>query len=52
VQWFSFNQGCIQCAPGPMHQTIQLDNFYGSNLQAATLDVDWARVYKIPGVTQ
>lgn len=52
VQWFSFSQGCIQCAPGPMHQTIQLDNFYGNNLQPATLDVDWARVYKIPGVTQ
>jgi hypothetical protein len=55
VQWFSFSETfqphCIQCAPGPMHQTIQLDNFFGNNMQQATLDVDWARVYSIPGVS-
>ncbi|WP_217200100.1 glycoside hydrolase family 16 protein [Streptomyces buecherae] len=50
VQWYSFSGGanadreCIQCAPS-MHQTIQLDNFYGSGLQGAVYEVDWARVY-------
>ncbi|MFE6776681.1 glycoside hydrolase family 16 protein [Streptomyces sp. NPDC057702] len=50
VQWYSFSGGanadrqCIQCAPS-MHQTIQLDNFYGSGLQRAVYEVDWARVY-------
>lgn len=50
VQWYSFSGGandirkCIQCAPS-MHQTIQLDNFYGSDLQRAVYEVDWARVY-------
>ncbi|WP_306212342.1 glycoside hydrolase family 16 protein [Actinoplanes sp. RD1] len=47
VQWFSFSSDCIQCAPGPMYQTIQLDNFFGGNLQPAVFDIDWARVYAI-----
>jgi hypothetical protein len=30
-----------------MHQTIQLDNFYGDDLQSAVYEVDWARVYAL-----
>jgi hypothetical protein len=51
-EWFSFSGGansvrqCIQCAPG-MHQTIQLDNFFGSSMQSAVYEVDWARVYSL-----
>jgi hypothetical protein len=30
-----------------MHQTIQLDNFFGSDMQAAAYEVDWARVYPL-----
>jgi hypothetical protein len=52
VEWFTYSSGCIQCAPGPMHQTIQLDNFFGDSMQPAHFDVDWARVYAISGVTQ
>jgi hypothetical protein len=49
-EWFSFSGGendvrdCIQCAPS-MHQTIQLDNFYGDDMQSAVYEIDWARVY-------
>ncbi len=42
-----FDRDCIQCAPGPMFQTIQLDNFHGGNLQTAVFEVDWARVYSL-----
>jgi hypothetical protein len=52
VPWFTFDQGCIQCAPGPMYQTFQLDDFDGTNQQPATFDVDWTRVYAIPGLTR
>jgi len=51
-EWFSYSGGandvreCIQCAPS-MHQTIQLDNFYGDDLQSAVYEVDWARVYTL-----
>ncbi|HEX2132781.1 MAG TPA: glycoside hydrolase family 16 protein [Actinophytocola sp.] len=51
-EWFSFSGGandvreCIQCAPS-MHQTIQLDNFYGDDMQSAVYEVDWARVYTL-----
>ncbi|WP_344114176.1 glycoside hydrolase family 16 protein [Kribbella alba] len=49
AEWFRFHSDCIQCAPGPMHLTIQLDNFFGSGgLQKAFLDVDWARIYPAP----
>jgi hypothetical protein len=50
TEWFSFSGGandirqCIQCAPS-MHQTIQLDNFHGADLQPAAYEIDWARVY-------
>ena len=47
VQWFSFNQDCIQCAPFSMNQTIQLDNFFGTTMQSAVFEVDWARAYAI-----
>jgi len=52
VEWFTFSRDCVQCAPGPMHQTIQLDNFFGSSMQPAVFEADWARVYAIAGVTQ
>lgn len=56
-EWFSFSDGendirdCIQCAPS-MHQTIQLDNFFGDDLQTAIYEVDWVRTYSIPGVSR
>jgi hypothetical protein len=52
-EWFTFSGGandvreCIQCAPS-MHQTIQLDNFHGDDLQSAVYEIDWARVYELP----
>ncbi|SCK39172.1 licheninase [Streptomyces sp. WMMB 714] len=52
-EWFRFSGGadedrdCIQCAPS-MHQTIQLDNFHGSDMQSAVYEVAWARVYDLP----
>ncbi|WP_070196201.1 glycoside hydrolase family 16 protein [Streptomyces oceani] len=52
-EWFRFSGGanadrdCLQCAPA-MHQTIQLDNFHGEDLQSAVYEVDWARVYTLP----
>ncbi|OAH15434.1 glycoside hydrolase family 16 protein [Streptomyces jeddahensis] len=54
-EWFRFSGGatedrdCIQCAPS-MHQIIQLDNFHGDDLQSAVYEVDWARVYDLPGL--
>lgn len=48
VAWFTFDDDCIQCAPFPMNLTIQLDNFYGSNLQPASYEIDWARIYAAP----
>jgi hypothetical protein len=35
-----------------MHQTIQLDNFFGTGMQSAVYEIDWARVYAIPGVSR
>jgi hypothetical protein len=46
VVWFHDTKSGIQ-APGPMHLTIQLDNFHGSGMQPAHFDVDWAHIYKI-----
>ena len=45
--WFHDTDPGVQ-APGPMHQTIQLDNFCGCAMQEAYFDVDWARVYAMP----
>ncbi len=45
--WFHDTDPGVQ-APGPMHQTIQLDNFCGCAMQQAYFDVDWARVYAMP----
>lgn len=52
AEWFSFDRDCVQCAPGRMRQTIQLDNFFGADLQSAVFDIDFARVYAIAGVSQ
>jgi len=52
VPWYTFDEGCIQCPPGPMFQTFQLDNFDGTNQQPAVFDVDWTRVYPIAGLTR
>jgi hypothetical protein len=30
-----------------MHQTIQLDNFFGGSMQSAVYEVDWVRVYTL-----
>lgn len=49
--WFSFANGAgpagrsnIQAMPSG-HLTIQLDNFFGSGMRAATYQVDWVRTY-------
>lgn len=53
-EWFSFSGGAnstrnvIQSAPS-MHQTIQLDNFYGGSMQTAIFEVDWTRAYSLNG---
>lgn len=52
-EWFTFSGGandvrqCIQCAPA-MHQTIQLDNFFGGDMQPAVYEIDWLRTYPPP----
>lgn len=52
-EWFSYSGGAgpggrkaIQAMPSG-HLTIQLDNFYGSNMQPAKYEIDWVRTYKI-----
>jgi hypothetical protein len=40
--------GRVAQAPGPMHLTIQLDNFDGTNEQPAKMDIAWVRVYAKP----
>jgi hypothetical protein len=52
AEWFHFDRDCVQCAPGRMYQTIQLDNFSGPDQQPAIFEIDFARVYAIPGVSQ
>lgn len=50
-QWYSYSNGAGPAGRGNIqdmpsgHLTIQLDNFHGSNMQPATYDVDWVRVY-------
>lgn len=50
AQWFSYSGGAnsvrrdIQAMPSG-HLTIQLDNFYGKNMQPATYEVDWVHIY-------
>lgn len=44
-EWFRDTSGEVQ-PPGPMHQTIQLDDFHPEgNLNPAALAVDWLRLY-------
>jgi hypothetical protein len=51
-QWFDLSGGAngirkrIQDMPSG-HLTIQLDNFYGGNMQPATYEVDWVRIYRL-----
>jgi hypothetical protein len=45
VMWFNDTNSSAQ-PPGPMHQTIQLDNFGGSSHRPANLDVAWFRAYE------
>ncbi|MBW0104095.1 family 16 glycosylhydrolase, partial [Pseudonocardia sp. KRD291] len=51
-QWFSYSGGAqggrraIQDMPNG-HLTIQLDNFFGGNMQPATYEVDWVRTYAL-----
>lgn len=51
TEWFSYSNGAnsvrknIQDMPKG-HLTIQLDNFFGANMQGAKYEVDWARIYK------
>jgi hypothetical protein len=43
-EWFSFDEADIAAMPSG-HLNIQLDNFYGSGMRQAKLEVDWVRVY-------
>ncbi|OLM16300.1 hypothetical protein Ae707Ps1_0558 [Pseudonocardia sp. Ae707_Ps1] len=51
-EWFSFSGGAqagrraIQDMPSG-HLTIQLDNFFGGDMQPATYEVDWVRIYDL-----
>ncbi|MEQ3541546.1 family 16 glycosylhydrolase [Pseudonocardia tropica] len=53
-EWFSFSGGArpgrknIQDMPSG-HLTIQLDNFFGGNMQPARYEVDWVRIYSLGG---
>jgi hypothetical protein len=40
--------GSYILAPGTMHPTIQLDNFYGSNMEPAKFEAKWMRIYASP----
>ncbi|HVL61568.1 MAG TPA: chitosanase, partial [Microbacterium sp.] len=40
--------GSYILAPGPMHPTIQLDNFHGSNMEPAKFEAKWVRIYASP----
>ena len=40
--------GSYILAPGPMHPTIQLDNFFGSNMEPAKFEAKWVRIYASP----
>jgi hypothetical protein len=42
--WWSTTNTSI-LPPGPMHMTIQLDNFGGSGLKPSQMQVDWVRQY-------
>lgn len=39
--------GRVAQAPGPMHPTIQLDNF-GGDPRSANFDIAWVRIYAVP----
>jgi hypothetical protein len=46
-QWFTTSDSFVQ-APGPMHETIQLDDFFpDGGLNQATMDVNWLRMYDV-----
>jgi hypothetical protein len=46
-KYFEYTMSSIQ-APGPMHFTYQLDNFFGSNMCPAKMDAQWVRIYRNP----
>ncbi|GAB3701380.1 family 16 glycosylhydrolase [Mariniluteicoccus flavus] len=48
VEWFRCTEANAQ-APGPMHGTVQLDNFFGDDiLNEGYLELDWYRVWDWP----
>ena len=48
-EWWSTKDTSI-LPPGPMHLTIQLDNFGGTTMKKTSMDVDWVKQYAItPG---
>lgn len=49
VEWFNWSVAELNGqVPGPMHPTIQLDNFGGSEHRPANQDVAWIRIYGRP----
>lgn len=53
VEFYSFSDGAKSGTRGPIqampsgHLTIQLDNFFGADMQEAKYEVDWARIYAL-----
>jgi beta-glucanase (GH16 family) len=46
-EWFSTTDNFVQ-PPGPMHQTIQLDDFFpNGGLNRAQMQADWVRTYNV-----
>lgn len=46
AQWFDDAKSSAQ-PPGPMHGTIQLDNFVGSGMKDTIMEADWFHVYHV-----
>lgn len=55
VEWYSFSDGAVEGVRSNIqdmpsgHLAIQLDNYHGTNLQPAMLEVDWVKVYDLSG---
>lgn len=46
VEWYRLEDPTYNSG-GPMHLRLQLDNFFGTGMRAASMDIEWARVYSL-----
>lgn len=46
VEWYRLEDPTYNSG-GPMHLRLQLDNLFGTSMRAASMDVQWARVYPL-----